>query len=352
MTSPRLIVKRTIKSAAAKLKGQLSAGKHLRRAVHVFAYHRVVADLKKAESESFYGLVVSTETFRRHCEILKASYNVVSLESAVSVLKGKRQAHRPLAVITFDDGYLDFYEQAFPVLKDLGLPATMFLPTECIGSGVPLAHDRIFWLLREAMRMRVPVGAALERASVPRTVSRSFSNVRYLPALTEMLVHLPSDVRENAITGMERILPDAKVYPPEYRLLDWHHILEMADAGVSFGGHTANHVVLPLESENDSETEILRSKAGLEARLGRPVTSFAYPNGEYNPTVRRLVAKAGYSIAVTTQKKINYPGTDPLAIGRFSLCEESTRGIKGVFSPSVAALRLGVISRSGNRRIG
>jgi peptidoglycan/xylan/chitin deacetylase (PgdA/CDA1 family) len=90
------------------------------------------------------------------------------------------------------------------------------------------------------------------------------------------------------------------------------------------------------------ETEIAGSKKQLETQLGSKVISFAYPNGEYNADVKNLVAQAGFQVAVTTEKRINHPGEDSLALGRISLCEESTRGFKGTYSPQVANLRMGV----------
>ncbi len=342
MIGTKLMLKRTIKSAAATARAAAGTRTPARNTVNIIAYHRVVADIAKAESESYYGLVVSAETFRRHCELLKRSYNVVSLETAGQVVKGKRNSHRPIAVLTFDDGYLDFYEEAFPILKQLGLPATVFLPTECIGQNVPLAHDRIFWLLRLAAKNGLPVAPALERAGVPAEVIKPFRHTRYLPALTESLVHLPAAVREFAITELERAVPAFDKYPREYQLLNWDQVREMADAGISFGGHTSNHVVLPLENVDMAESEIEASKRELELQLGQEVTTFAYPNGEFDPAVRRLVARAGYRIAVTTEKKINRSGADLLALGRYSFCEESTRGITGSYSQRIAALRLGV----------
>lgn len=82
-------------------------------AVNILAYHRIVADIKKAEREAIYGIVISGETFRRHCELLKESSETVSLERAAQILNGaEKPPKKPLAVITFDDGYLDFYTVA------------------------------------------------------------------------------------------------------------------------------------------------------------------------------------------------------------------------------------------------
>lgn len=306
--------------------------------VNIIAYHRVVADIAKAEKEAIHGLVISAATFRRHCEALKKAFDVVSLETAMHFLDGERKVTRPLAVITFDDGYLDFYEEAFPVLNDLALPATVFLPTNFIGQNKPLAHDRIFWLVKQAGEKSLSITAALDKAGA----AKDFANSRNLSSLTDAIVYLPNEQREKVIAELEKMLGDFAEYPPEYQLLSWEMVREMARKGINFGVHTANHVVLPLEDESTLEAEIVGSRRELERQLNEKVVSFAYPNGEYNARVRQFVERAGYKIAVTTEKRINQPGADLLALGRISLCEESTRGFKGTYSPRVAELRLGI----------
>lgn len=342
MTSTKLLIKRSIKSVASVAKTQVDFAPTAPGSVNIIAYHRVVADIAKAEREAIYGLVVSTATFRKHCELLKKSFDVVSLETARYFLDGNRKVTRPLAAITFDDGYLDFYEEAFPVLNEFGLPATVFLPTNCIGQNKPLAHDRIYWLVKQAIEKSVPIAAALNRAGVDRKITKEFESPRNLLKLTDSIVYLPDELREKVILEMEKELGDKFVdYPREYQLLSWEMIREMSCKGINFGAHTANHVVLPLENESAMETEIADSKKALETQLGSKVVSFAYPNGEYTAAVKQSVAQAGFQVAVTTEKRINHPGADLFALGRISLCEESTRGIRGTYSPRVANLRLG-----------
>lgn len=343
MTKTKLLIRRSIKSFASLAKVKTAFLKTAPDSVNIIAYHRVVADIAQAEKDAIYGLVVSSATFRRHCELLRKSFDVVSLETAAHFLDEKRKVSRPLAVITFDDGYLDFYEEAFPILNEFGLPATVFLPTEFIGQAKPLAHDRIFWLVKQASEKRVSMANALIEAGIAKELAGKFAVENDVLKLTESLVYLPNEQREKVILQMERELGEGfEDYPPEYRLLDWEMIREMARKGISFGSHTANHVIMTLEDDSVTKTELAASKKELETRLGGKAVLFAYPNGEYNPAIRNLAAEAGYKIAVTTEKRINRPNADLLALGRISLCEESTRGLKGDYSPAVAGLRLGI----------
>lgn len=343
MNNTKLFIKRSIKSFAAATKIKAGFPSVAPDSVNIIAYHRVVADIRKAEKEAIYGLVVSAATFRRHCETLRKSFDVISLETARQFLNGERKSERPLAVLTFDDGYLDFYEEAFPILREFDLTATVFLPTGYIGQNKFLAHDRIYWLVRQAVEKSVSMKDALLKAGVTGEFVKEFDDPRRLLRLTDLLVHQPNELREKVIFEMERELGDKfEAYPPEYRLLNWEMIREMARKGIDFGGHTANHVVLPLETDTAVKAELIADKQEIEAHLGIEINSFAYPNGQYNAEIRRIVAQAGYKIAVTTEKMINRPAADLLALGRISLCEESTRGFTGVYSPQVAELRLGI----------
>ncbi|MFN0141348.1 MAG: glycosyltransferase [Pyrinomonadaceae bacterium] len=331
-----LVTKRAIKSAASSVRrSRASAG------VNIIAYHRVVGDLARAEKDGYFGLSISTNTFRKHCELLKANYDVMSLDDAAAAL-AHGSVDRPIAAITFDDGYLDFYEQAFPVLRDLRLPATMFLPTNFVSSETPLAHDRIFWLLRTARERGVSLVEPLLDAGVARRIAREFARPTASLALTERLVYMPFRLREKMIECLESAVGNSREYPADYRLLDWEMVREMAAANITFGAHTVNHVVLPLEDTDTIVREVDGSRARLETELGVPIRTFAYPNGEHSDTVRSAVADAGFTVAVTTKPTVNVRRADLLALGRTSLSEESTRGITGQYSERVALMRLGV----------
>jgi peptidoglycan/xylan/chitin deacetylase (PgdA/CDA1 family) len=338
MLSPKLFLKRSVKSVAALAQG---FRKPLQNSVTILGYHRVVADIQKAEKNSIYGLVVSSETFREHCRILKKNFDVVSLREAAEYLEDGIYSRRPKAVITFDDGYLDNYEVAFPILRKLDLPATIFLPTTMIGKDEPLSHDKAFWLAKNALEKKIELKSIFLKANLSKETAHNSANVSDVLELTDKIVYLPVEQRDIIIDELEKIL-EITQYPAEYKLLNWEMVREMNKNGIYFGDHTATHPVLPLEDEKSFEIEIFESKKILEKELGNTAVSFAYPNGKYNEEIRKQIIKAGYRVAVTTDKHTNKFGEDLFALGRTCLCEESTRGVGGRFSPKVAKLRFGI----------
>mgnify|MGYP000889128760 CR=1 FL=1 len=92
----------------------------------ILCYHRILpSELKSASA--FPDLAVTPGSFRAHCETLKTRYDVQTLSDCVDLLYAGNAGPKPLASITFDDGYRDNYEYAAPVLDSLGLRATFFI---------------------------------------------------------------------------------------------------------------------------------------------------------------------------------------------------------------------------------
>lgn len=185
MEQANLLWKRSLKSAAATVSHGWVRKKFKRAEqgdgqVLILAYHRVVASLAQAERDSIYGLVISAGSFARHLEIVQERYDVLSLDEALQILCGKRQSRRAAAVITFDDGYRDVYENAWPVLQRMGLPALVYVPTAFMGSNRRLDHDRLYWLVlqarlagRDLVKPLEAAGIALQEAAWLSVCARS-----------------------------------------------------------------------------------------------------------------------------------------------------------------------------------
>jgi peptidoglycan/xylan/chitin deacetylase (PgdA/CDA1 family) len=196
--------------------------------VRILGYHRI-ADVPGDV------LSVSPRSFREQMESLRGfDARPLRLGEAIELLRRGPVRGRYVCV-TFDDGYRDNLEEAEPVLRELGLPATIFVPTR-----VPGGEATYFWY-------RSPPSA-----------------------------------------------------------LSWQEIEELERDGLlDFQSHTRTHPWLPRLGEKRAREEIAASKEDLEARLGRPVTSLAYPGGLYGEREVRLVHEAGYAAGLTTDPGVN-----------------------------------------------
>src|SRR5438132_9371928 len=124
------------------------AGHPLARRFQILAYHKVSPD-----PHPFFE-PVHPALFEQQMQFLSRCYRVMPLLEIVKRNVCGDVPDRAVA-ITFDDGYRDNYEYAFPILKKFGLPATIFVATGAIDTGEPLWHDRIFDAFRYTRREHV-----------------------------------------------------------------------------------------------------------------------------------------------------------------------------------------------------
>lgn len=348
MYQPSLFWRRSLKTVAAPLargwtvaKNTLASSADGNAQIVILAYHRVVSRVVEAEQDSIYGLVISTESFARHLEIVRAQYEVLTMDEAVLALRGERRLTRTAAVITFDDGYRDVYENAWPVLQRMGLPAVVYVPTAFIGTNQIFDHDRLYWLIWQARSNSIDLRKPLEDAGLAPQQAAWICTSRQLARVADVLNYRPLEHRQKIIERLETELQDMITpYPASYELMTWEMVREMNAGGISFGAHSDRHLILTLEAEATVEQEIRRSKQTLETQLHQHIHHFAYPNGYFTPAIKTRLAQAGFASSVTTQTTVARRGDDLLALGRISLCEESTRGITGGYSAAVAHLRL------------
>jgi len=327
-----------LRQAVASYQRLLAGG----RRVLIVSYHRVVEDYRMELQRSIPGLLISRDTFRRHLEEAhRSGYRLASLEDALEVLAGRRRAARDLCVVTFDDGYRDVYRHAFPVLKAMGVPATMYLPAAVVGTSGRFNHDRVFHLAQVAARRGTlpevdgPAGTLLERAARgPAALSAALDE--YLGEhRTAELVALIGDLERALEGGSEPLLPEAG------DVMSWDEAREMLRAGVfSFGAHTLGHCVLTAESEAVVDREVRGSREWIERELGVPCLDFAYCNGWYSDLVVQVLVRNGFRSAVTTEDLPNAIGGDPYALRRKVLGENFSLGLDGTYSSPLTACQL------------
>ncbi|SHH20862.1 Polysaccharide deacetylase [Desulforamulus hydrothermalis Lam5 = DSM 18033] len=213
--------------------------------IPILMYHKVNPDPRTGG----LGLRVPPDKFEWQMRYLsKNGYQTVSLEDVIDHFeKGKHLPDKPV-VITFDDGYKDNYQFAYPIMKQYGFTGTVFVVSKAIGN-------------------------------------TNFFDVE-------------------------------KKLQPANKMMDWHEIRELAEAGFTIGAHTVDHPHLAEVPPEVARHQIEESKRALEHGLQKPVTVFAYPYGSYNDTVSELVKQAGYRAAVTTRLGLAKAGDNPFQLRR------------------------------------
>src|SRR5262245_54886386 len=135
------------------------ASPHFSRRFQILGYHKVSPD-----QHPFFE-PLHPDTFEQQMRFLKSCYTVLSLAELVSRSMRGDVPERAVA-ITFDDGYRDNYEYAFPILKKYQFPATIFVATGAIGTRELIWHDQIF----DAFRFATVLRARLAHDEAPELV--------------------------------------------------------------------------------------------------------------------------------------------------------------------------------------
>lgn len=259
--------------------------------VAVLMYHGVMPDeVAQAEGDS---LQVKASDFRQQMEFLKKHYEVCSLHEAYAHLG--EPGPKPRAVVTFDDGYANNYLSAFPILRELGIPATIFVVTGRTGTSQMFWWDRLHLATRGVVAVEAAFTYSLRRLR-PHAIEQQIDD--YLRRLGLTADPTP--------TG-------------HYRVLNRDEITEMAASGlIEFGCHTHDHQSIHILSRQELETTLQDCNASLEAWAG-PVRYFAAPYGDYDDVHIPALRQFGFELALATDEGFLCSSSDPFKIPRLGI---------------------------------
>lgn len=278
----------------------------------VLMYHRVGPPDRRG--------AVSLEAFEQQVRHLRSRHQLYTSSGLVRRLTAGAAAPDAVA-ITVDDGYSEVYENIFPLLRRLAVPATLYVVTDFVDGLTWLWPDQMAFVMLHTQRKTWSFAIGERRRDY---VFASLSaRLAAWSDYSDWLLTLPPPARDEALCaaagelGVE--LP--REVPAGYRSVTWDQLREMADAGIEIGSHSCSHPRLTLLDDASLKDEMVRSKARLEAMLDRPVRSFCYPHGtlaDVDARVADAARAAGYENAVISVA----PGSrspDPFLVPRYSV---------------------------------
>jgi peptidoglycan/xylan/chitin deacetylase (PgdA/CDA1 family) len=304
----------------------------------VLGYHRVVESFGATAHTEMPSMLVSSRMFERHLDCIGRQFTFVSLDEIGEHITGGRRFSKPAAAVTFDDGYRDIYEHAFPILKRKGIPAGVFVVTNLIGRPFWQVHDKLYHLMTKAFAAwrdpRREMTDLFRRLQLPLACITRNKVAADSPmlAVTSILPELPLIEVRRLMDGLESTVGNGFHDVPQ--TLGWAELAEMSKAGIEIGSHTKNHVSLPTEGPEVVAEELAGSKKQLQRYLGKPVRHFAYPGGQFTPAVVEAVQRADYEFAYTACRHgdRSHPA---LTIERLLLWQGSSVDADGHFSPAI-----------------
>lgn len=246
-------------------------------------------------------LEITPEFLDEALSLIRAEgYDIVSLDEAVLRLQQPKRG-RFFVALTFDDGYRDNVDHAWPVLAKHGAPWTLF-----VTPGFADRTARLWWLeLEEAIRILPRLDIALPEGPFTARTETDAEKNRAFDRLYWRLRKGPETILLSAISELAAQAGIDATALVERECLPWETLRSLSGApGITIGAHTLTHPMLAKHDAEAARREIAESKARLEAELAMPIRHFAYPvgnPGSAGPREFALAREAGFESAVTTR---------------------------------------------------
>ncbi|MEL7367661.1 MAG: polysaccharide deacetylase family protein [Myxococcota bacterium] len=306
-----------------------------RRLYYAVTFHRVLPT-SALDRYPLGPLAVTPEAFGWFVQLFGRHFTAGTLGDTFERYKSGERPERPFLAITFDDGQLDNFEYAKPVLEREGLRASFFVPVEAIEGNEVLWHDRLAFAADAHLNANPNAARAdFEKLGVPPATN----GVEAVRAAVERVKLLSPEERMAWVTRIEKTV-GYSTRPEWDGMMSWAQLRTLVENGHEVGSHSMSHQIMTQLDRTGLEYETKASREIIEERLQSPVRSFCYPNGDCNGAVLTAVAAAGYTQAVTTRWGPNANAHHPLTLTRCDVQTQHAKSARGQLSSTRMMWRL------------
>jgi peptidoglycan/xylan/chitin deacetylase (PgdA/CDA1 family) len=291
----------------------------------VLMYHRVLPPGHPERATEQAGMFVSPATLAMHLDTLATlGFTFHHLDDWIDAADAGNAPLGLCCSVTFDDGWRDNYDYAFPVLRERLVPATIFLVSDMVGGSYSFWPNRIATLLSNGGAQALDASPAwlrnLVRSSPFTRAAMPVDEAAIDAVIDGCKSHSDAEMLD-IVSACER---QSGLSAPRARtLMDWQEIGEMRASGlIRFGSHTRRHSRLSkLTTRAALLDELVGSSETIAKHVGERPRVFCYPNGDTTPDAVRLV-RENFHAAVTTARGWYRSGQDRHTIPRVGLHED------------------------------
>ncbi len=302
---------------ACKLLGLFSLARRVTgRGVRILCYHGLAFANEYTLKPKLF---IRPATFRHRMELLrKHGFPLLSLREAIAGL-GTGELPDCATVITFDDGWHSVHRYALPILRELKIPATVYVTTYYVQKAIPDTHALLEYAIGNAVASQLYLSDFPSEVCGPWNLRDREGRARALSALIEYIDTCAPQARPPlARKIVDRLGIDwAELEKTKmFYLMDAAEIRALDAAGIDVQLHTHRHR-LPIDDRSIVEREIQDNRRDLEQLVTAPLDHLAYPKGEYDPCQFGWLDGVGIKSATTCHPGINYADTQRLELYRF-----------------------------------
>ena len=277
----------------------------------VLTYHRIT-DPGPEEMYPFDAELISASPseFDWQMAFLAKNFRPERLGTLLRMCREKREIPAGSVAVTFDDGFLDNYSVAYPILRRHGVPATFFITTDFVEHNQPIWFEVVAFAF-----LNLPVGTihhALCAQAAPSLASREV-RLAELNQVMRKLKQVPDAERTDFVSYLTTLV-DAKTLAQAWNkfggAMRWEHLAEVSKNNIEIGSHTVSHPILSKTQGQIMMSELADSKRILEQKVGAPVELLAYPVGgrsHFSPEVVRMAKDLGYGFGISYVAGVNRP---------------------------------------------
>ena len=258
--------------------------------IAVLMYHRIIDS-----DYTFWQLNVSPKTFEKHIKYISENYKVLRLEEEWSDIVVPDQKY---VVITFDDGYVDNYRFALPILEKYQVPATFFVSTDLIDT-----NEMYWWDELEKIFIVDKYVGEFVFAGIQYKIADLNDRRKVCLTIRNRIKDMSSAERRNSMSELRSVMKVEQSVTSELRCVNTAELIRMAESPyVTIGGHTKSHLSMgKVHSAEVLHSEMEESLEILEKKIGKKIELFAYPFGgaeDWCDTSEQIVAECGIKKSV------------------------------------------------------
>ncbi len=257
--------------------------------------------------------------FRKHLEYLKRQgYIFVSMTDLLNAIKNKKRIDK-FVVLTFDDGFRNIVENAYPIMKDFSAKGCFYLVSDLIGTNELLWTDFVETVIRNQKKGNFQF--VFKGEKIDYVLDDKYSYQDAMKDIKAKLRSISDRARHEHLEQFNSIELDD--VPREFTMATWEQINQLDKNLLEIGSHTRRHPnCVNLTSNEELEDEIKNSKVDIEKNTGYQIKHFCYPAGSYDDRVVAKVIEYGYESAVTTAQGFNDESSDLYRLKRIEANEQ------------------------------